>query len=900
VRAARGAATTDGAGGAQPRRAASHTALAAAAPRRRCSADERRSSPPHTMDLSAVVAAVNAATAAPPRSSGVPRASGALESAADRLLHAPAVDDAGWASFRGGSGSGGGSGALALSEELAVATTQRALAHDAELRVLEWCLYLLRDDRYGGESDGDELGGFGGALGGGIGGGAGAAAAAAEARAFGVRLARVLLTRVRWAEAAAGAAGGGGGGGGSREVCAVPQAAPGVVAAAAPPSSPAAPNAAARRVAAALAPLLDAFTRHLAAAAAAAAPHSAPAAAARDAERAVSGITRAIDAALALNADVHGGAAARAPVAGLHAHPLAAQLWALVPSPEDAAALPSGGAGAGAAANAALADAAAAASSAPPGVRSALATVRLLNRLLLAQPDATSALAEEAPPARSNANDAAAPRMMGALPKLRAWLGGGAAAGASPLLRAAVVDLLCTLFKRAPGGVLRALQAAGLGAAAAAAAAPPPPPHDEATPSLLVPRVAALVAVGALRERAEFAPGAWWADVAPPLRRCAADILDALSDGNSRKELLSHFHTSPGGPPARAAALCAAVAGGDGACVVLCAARLLLATAPERLCGGSAREAERTALLAAPGLAPALLHLGTHPADALLRRLGAALLGHLAAAQAGAGEPTLLASLCAAARSVEAMAPTVILRLLPEEGTADAANAAAHAAACAAAAASAAAAAAAAAASPGAAPDASSPPVNAPAAEMEVYPVDIPANKELLAARCPVFAAMFGNARCSEASAATVALRGVPPRGMRALLHWAATGGVRACADMEEALDGLSVAERFMVPELASEFTRIVKGTISEKNVGSLLRFSDAAGREALCAWACEWAVAGAHAGALVRAGTLAGLPGGAAHALMLAIAAKADAASAAPAAEGEGGKRKREKEADM
>jgi hypothetical protein len=84
-----------------------------------------------------------------------------------------------------------------------------------------------------------------------------------------------------------------------------------------------------------------------------------------------------------------------------------------------------------------------------------------------------------------------------------------------------------------------------------------------------------------------------------------------------------------------------------------------------------------------------------------------------------------------------------------------------------------------------------------------------------------------------------------------------------------------------MVPELVATLTAVAKGCVNEANVGALLRFADGAGREALCQWACDWAVAGAHAGALVRAGTLAGLPGGAQHTLMLAIAARADAFAA-------------------
>jgi hypothetical protein len=712
--------------------------------------------------------------AAPPLSApgrgaaSVPRASTPFELAADRLLHAPAVDAAGWAAFRSGSG-----GQLPLGEELAVAVATRALAQGAEGCAVAWCLLLLQDDSYDGDVGA-------------------AAAAAGEARSWGLRLSRALLTRARWADPA-------------------PAAAP---AAGSAREAPVPATAGVHRLSAALAPLLSAFTRHLAACARPDAPR-------READRAVAALTRAVDAALALHADASGGAAARVAVPGFDAEPLAAQLWALMPSPEDAAAMqaqaapPAGDVGAGVA-PAQAADASDAAAVECAAVRTANLTVRLLNRLLLPHPAATAALVD-------------AP---GALAKLRAWLSGGPAAAAVPLLRAAAVDLLCTLFKRAPGAVLPQLQAAGLGALAAAAAAP-------TAGGALVPRVNALVAVGALRERAEFSPGAWWADVAPPLRSCAADMLAALAVPDARKDLLSHFHTSPGGPPARARAICVAIASDDAACIVMAASRLLLATAPERL-GGAASRGDRAALLAVPGLAQALLRLGSAPDDALLRRLGAALLSHLASAQAAAGTPTLFDSICDAHRSIASMPPTVRLRVVPHERPAE--------------------------------PDA--PPRAGEAAE-EV----LEASRELLSARVPVFGAMFGNTRNTEALAPEVALRGVPVRGVRALLGWAASGGV-AVSGMEEALECLAVAERFMVPELVATLTAVAKGCVNEHNVGELLQFADGTGREALCTWAADWAVAGAHAGALVRAGTLAGLPGGAQHTLMLAIAARADASS--------------------
>ena len=140
-----------------------------------------------------------------------------------------------------------------------------------------------------------------------------------------------------------------------------------------------------------------------------------------------------------------------------------------------------------------------------------------------------------------------------------------------------------------------------------------------------------------------------------------------------------------------------------------------------------------------------------------------------------------------------------------------------------------------------------------------------------------------------EAEAAVVTLTGVDPVGCAAVLEYLATGALRVPGCLEDALGVLGVAERFMVAPLQEELVPLIKTLVTPANIGSLLRFTDAAGREELCTWACNWAVTGGHATSLVRSGCLAGLPGGAAHALMLAIATRADAATGGTGSPGGG-----------
>jgi len=550
-----------------------------------------------------------------------------------------------------------------------------------------------------------------------------------------------------------------------------------------------------RLVASKLAPLLEALGRSLETAGEAAGQHPLL-------------VIRAVTAALSLHSHACGHAGSQ-PVAALDAAPLIRRLWALVP--ESSATPLQGGS---------------------PESTLAPSAARLIQQLLLCHPEGAVALLEP----------------LCALEKLRGWVGDGST---PPTLKAELVNLLCTLFKHAPPDSLRALQEARLGECVAVAAGD--------GRAALVTRVAALVAVGALRERPEFHGAHWWDAVEPPLRGCCACLLDALAEPQARRALLSHFHSSPGGRPARARALVTACAAGDPPSLLLAAARLCLATAPERL--AAAGRPERRELLAVPALAPAMLSLATDlgedPHSLLLRRLGETLLTHLAACQALEGEPALMAAMCAATRSVAQLAPTVTLRLLPEQPEDDG--------------------------TPG-------------------WPVSLPANRQLLAASCPPFGAMFhgcGGVH-AEAQAGVVTLRGVDPGGAQALLTWLSTGALRHPGGLEEVLAVYSVAERLMVPSLLHVCAALAKSVVTADNVGALLRFADAAGREELCDWACAWAVRGGHATALVRSGCLADLPGGAAHALMLAIAQRADSAAASDAQEGARKRGREEEEAEM
>jgi hypothetical protein len=485
------------------------------------------------------------------------------------------------------------------------------------------------------------------------------------------------------------------------------------------------------------------------------------------------------------------------------AGPLVAKLWALVP--HRAACTPTGPGDS---------DADAVLVSPESPVVCQPTVTRTVQGLILYHPEAAAALCH----------------CPDSLDKLSGWVS-GAGGNALPQLRSEVVDLLCSLFKAAPSDCLTALQDAQLGAAAARVAAD--------TGCGLITRVAALVAVGALRERPAFDPGTWWPTVDAPLRCCAAALLDALQEPDTRGEMLSHFHSSPGGRHARAAALVAALATPDSAATLCAATRLCMATAPERL--AAATRAERQVLLSVPGLRLSLLALATCLEEPLMARLGAVLLTQLAACEALEGECSLLSSLAARARATSALGTTVELHLLPED--------------------------------PGCDGD-------------QGWPVVLPANRELLAATCPFFRAMFtgsGGAH-AEATARVVSLRGVDPAACGAVLSYLATGALRVPHQMEGALAILGVAERFMVETLHADLTAQVKAIVRPENIGALLRFADAAGREELCDWTCKWAVSGGHATALVRSGCLAGLPGGAAHALMMAIATRADSVASGPA----------------
>jgi BTB/POZ domain len=772
----------------------------------------------------------------PPAVAAIPRAGNVHELAADRLLCAPSLDEGSWALFRNGPG-----GNAPLGEELAVAVVQRSFVHDAELHVLDWCCFLL-DAAVDAAEPSSTAGGVGDDLGAGLqaallhpgdagwgvtlavrssGGDQGLCADRAR---WAIKLARALLTRVVFASDG-------------------PSQRPGKDA-----------GAVQRAVGDRLGSLLRALTRVFAQPKAlggvfttqVAPPTRGPGDALSTASAAqvvaqdkrLAAAVRAVHAALALHGHCQQGALSKGAVPHWDAGPLVAHLWALVPcAPQQQCET----------------EQTSALVSADSPVVAQPTVTRVMQTLLLYHPSAAEVLCRDP----------------GALAKLAAWvspqqksqnaqekvqgLGWDPQSNILPSLRAEVVDLLCSLFKIAPPDCLRAMQAAHLGAAAASAAA-----DGQCS---LITRVAALVAVGALRERPEFEAGDWWpSSVDEPVRTCALALLDAFQDPAQRAEVLGHFHSSPGGRTARAAALTATVASQDGPATVCAAIRLCLATTPERL--AAAPRTERRALLSVPGLSASLLHLATHSgeSDPLLGRLGTVLLTHIAACQALEGDAFLMAGLCATSRSVSRLAPTVTLRLLPED----------------------------------------------PACEgpHSGWPVDVPANRELLAATCPFFKAMFtGNEGGHlEATAAVVTLRGVDPVGCVAVLDYLATGSMRVPANLDDTLAVLGVAERFMVSALQEECTRLVKSLVTPSNIGSLLRFTDAAGREDLCAWACSWAVSGGHATSLVRSGCLAGLPGGAAHALMMAIATRADCNSLAVGVEaapqqhgGAGVKRKHE-----
>jgi len=471
-----------------------------------------------------------------------------------------------------------------------------------------------------------------------------------------------------------------------------------------------------------------------------------------------------------------------------------------------------------------------------PGVaaRAPLALLRIVARL--SSPDI------------SLAGGAATP-----LALLCAWLAVPAAGGADgDVMRASFVDLVCTLVKRTDGGSLQRLQAAGVGPLLVGLAGDPASP--------MVTRVAALVSVGALRERVpELASAAWWREreTQSALRLGVAKFLDTLAetagdgDTTGRPRLLAHFHSSPGGRPARARMLLHHVRSGDDETAVLLAgARLAIASAPERL--AAAGRDERRALRDVPGLREGLLALAAPGGCVLRERLGALLLGHVAAAEAMDGACETMRRVALHAVCTAAMPPTVTLRLLPEPG--------------------------------------------APYADAGCgqWPALLPASRELLSAHSPALAALFAGPLDGAGAAAEVELRGVPPRGAQLALGWAASGAL-APASLAEALQVLAFAARFLVPRLEEAAEAIAVDMLAPDNVCELMSFAELSGRDRLRDWAVRWAVRAGLATQLVASGALAALPLGAQQALMLAIAQAADeavrgggeaAASASAAAE--------------
>ena len=718
--------------------------------------------------------------AMPPAVAAIPRAVSVHEVAADRLLSSPALDERSWALFRSGPG-----GNAPLGEELAVAVVQRSFALESEEHVLAWCCFLL--DAAADASGPGPLapGGTPGHAGDALQPGdlapgwpGGYATGGGDQGGF-------LADRASWALTLCRALL-------TRLVHASDRSlGPGRVV-----------GAVQAGVHNKLAGLLRSLTRVVAEPQLLAGPAASPV----QRDKRLAGAMRAIHAVLMLHRHIQG-PSGHGRVPDWEAGPLVARLWALVPH---WGACTPGGPGGG--------DTAAVLVSAESPVVCQPTVTRTVQGLILYHPEAAAALCH-------------CPQ---SLDKLSGWVSAAQGPGAGeqlPQLRSEVVDLLCSLFKAAPPDCLTALQDAHLGAAAACVAAD--------TGCGLITRVAALVAVGALRERPAFDPGTWWPTVDAPLRCCAAALLDALQEPDQRAEILSHFHSSPGGRNARAAALVAAVASPDSAATLCAATRLCMATAPERL--AAAARVERQLLLCVPGLRPSLLALATSLEDPLMARLGAVLLTQLAACEALEGECALLSSLAASGRAMTSLGATVELHLLPEDPDCDG--------------------------DPG-------------------WPVVLPANRELLAATCPFFRAMFtgsGGAH-AEATAKVVSLRGVDPAACGAVLNYLATGALRVPHQMEGALAILGVAERFMVEDLHTDMTAQVMAIVTPENIGALLRFADAAGREELCDWTCKWAVSGGHATALVRSGCLAGLPGGAAHVLMMAIATRADSMASGPA----------------
>ena len=716
----------------------------------------------------------------PPAVAAIPRAVSVHEVAADRLLSSPALDERSWALFRNGPG-----GNAPLGEELAVAVVQRSFALEAEEHVLEWCCFLL-------DATAD------------------AAGPPPQAPAGTPDPAGDALQPVAPAPAWPGGSGTGGGDQGGfladRAAWALTLCRALLTRLVHASDRTLGPARAVGAVQAGVHSKLGALLRALTRVVSEPWVLAGPAGGAAQRDKRLTAAMRAIHAVLMLHRHIQG-PRGHGRVPGWEAGLLVTKLWALVPPRPCPPTSPSRSSG----------DAVAVAVSPESPVVVQPTVTRTVQGLILYHPEAAAALCHDA----------------AALDKLACWVGAAQqqCEGSNTLahLRSEVVDLLCSLFKAAPPDCLTALQDAHLGAAAARVAAD--------TECSLITRVAALVAVGALRERPAFHAGAWWATVETPLRCCASALLDALQEPDKRAEMLSHFHSSPGGRNARAAALVAAVASPDRAATLCAATRLCMATASERL--SAATRAERQVLLSVPGLRPSLLALATSLDEPLMARLGAVLLTQLAACEALEGECTLLSSLAGSACCMARLGATVQLHLLPEDPSCDA-----H---------------------PG-------------------WPVVLPANRELLAATCPFFRAMFtgsGGAH-AEATASVVPLRGVDPTACGAVLNYLATGALRVPHQMEAALAILGVAERFMVETLHADLTAQVKAIVSPDNIGALLRFADAAGREALCDWTCKWAVTGGHATSLVRSGCLAGLPGGAAHVLMMAIATRADSSIAA------------------